>query len=225
MSEYSLIYHGPVTRAAPLPAEERRRALIDATLPLLREHGPALSTRQIAEAAGVAEGTIFRVFDSKDDLISTCLAESLSIEHLTEAVDAAATDDLATTLTGLCGVLLHHLDDVRALTSMFGHPPIHDRAHHKSPTTSPDSGDDVHRKASGSACPRPDFRALHDEVTAHVAAVLEPHRARLRVDPALAGSYLISLSFGAHHPLVGTPALADPATLARLALSGLIQEA
>ena len=28
------------------------------TLPLLREHGAALTTRQVAEAAGVAEGTV-----------------------------------------------------------------------------------------------------------------------------------------------------------------------
>ena len=51
----------------PMSPDERRAALIDATLPLLLEHGRGVTTRQIAEAAGVAEGTIFRVFDSKDE--------------------------------------------------------------------------------------------------------------------------------------------------------------
>lgn len=53
--------------------DERRQALVDATLPLLLEHGRAVTTKQIAEAAGVAEGTIFRAFESKDDLITAAV--------------------------------------------------------------------------------------------------------------------------------------------------------
>ena len=56
-------------RARRMPPAERREALINATLPLVLWHGPGVTTRQIAEAADVAEGTIFRVFDDKEALI------------------------------------------------------------------------------------------------------------------------------------------------------------
>jgi AcrR family transcriptional regulator len=56
-------------RAVRMPPAERRAAIVAATLPLVLRHGAAVSTRQIAEAAGVAEGTIFRVFPDKEALM------------------------------------------------------------------------------------------------------------------------------------------------------------
>src|SRR3954464_6047138 len=75
-------------RAAALPPEERREALIAATLPLVLEHGTDVSTRLIAEAAGVAEGTIFRVFPSKNDLIEAVVASAFDPSPLVEAIGA-----------------------------------------------------------------------------------------------------------------------------------------
>ena len=46
MSECSLIYAGPVTPRAPaMHPDERRAAIVDVAVPLLREHGPALTTK------------------------------------------------------------------------------------------------------------------------------------------------------------------------------------
>lgn len=57
--------------------EHRRQAIIDATLPLLLEHGSDVSTREIAAAACVAEGTIFRVFETKQELIQETIRAAL----------------------------------------------------------------------------------------------------------------------------------------------------
>jgi AcrR family transcriptional regulator len=70
--------------------EDRRAALIAATVPLLREHGIDVSTRQIARAAGVAEGTIFGVFPDKQTLIVTALVHALDPQP---TLDALATID------------------------------------------------------------------------------------------------------------------------------------
>ena len=39
------------------------------------KHGSDVTTRQIADAAGVAEGTLFRVFEDKDAIIDAAVAK------------------------------------------------------------------------------------------------------------------------------------------------------
>ena len=55
MSAHSVIFECVTPRAAALSADQRREALVQATLPLLVEYGRFVTTRMIAEAAGVAE--------------------------------------------------------------------------------------------------------------------------------------------------------------------------
>jgi AcrR family transcriptional regulator len=64
-------------RAAPLPPDERRLAILKAVLPVIRTRGTDVTTRELAEAAQVAEGTLFRVFDGKDALVREAVAAAL----------------------------------------------------------------------------------------------------------------------------------------------------
>jgi AcrR family transcriptional regulator len=65
------------SRAAALPLEERRAAIVEATLPLFLEQGGAITTKEIAQAAGIAEGTIFRVFEDKTALLDAVMEAAL----------------------------------------------------------------------------------------------------------------------------------------------------
>ncbi len=73
-------------RATPMAPEERRAAILAAVVPVVLERGPAATTRELAHAAGVAEGTLFRVFESKDELLveaaRTVFAETQHLDAL-----------------------------------------------------------------------------------------------------------------------------------------------
>jgi AcrR family transcriptional regulator len=75
-------------RAAALPSEERRSAIVEAALPLFLEQGTAITTREIATAAGIAEGTIFRVFPDKTALLDAVIDAALDSAPTNAAIEA-----------------------------------------------------------------------------------------------------------------------------------------
>ena len=91
-----------MTRARPLPPAERRASLIAATRQLILDHGPDVTTRQVAEAAKVAEGTLFRVFPTRRDLIAATIADHLSSERLADIFAATPTTTTVDETTEVC---------------------------------------------------------------------------------------------------------------------------
>ena len=85
-------------RAAALPPEERRSMIIEATLPLVAAAGQMVTTQEIAAAAGIAEGTIFRVFANKDELLEAVIDRAFDpapVEAALSAIDPHAPLEVA----------------------------------------------------------------------------------------------------------------------------------
>lgn len=75
-----------------MPPEERRQAILDAAIPLLCERGRAVTTKELAESAGIAEGTIFRVFATKDELYDAALRHVFAPDSFEEQIRAIDPD-------------------------------------------------------------------------------------------------------------------------------------
>ena len=170
-------------RAAALPPEERRSAILDAAVPLLVEHGAAVTTRQIAEAAGVAEGTLFRVFDDKAALLHAAAHSVLDPDRTRSALAQLDTDlDLAATAHAVTQLLLQRTGQVMAVLTAL-----------RASGAAPEPG----RARTGP----PEFvRASHRALLEGVTELFERHRDQLRVPPERAALVLRALVFGSRQP-------------------------
>lgn len=167
----------PGRRAAALPADERRSAIVRATLPLLLEHGEMVSTRQIADAAGIAEGTIFRVFADKDALIAAVIDTALDVEPLERAL-GAIDPDLAfeDALGAAVEIIRERVVDIWRLLSSVG-TRFHEHA--RRPVTTSDA----------------------------LTSLFAHHRERLAVEPAVAARLLRALTLSVSHPMLAAGAI------------------
>ena len=87
--------------------EDRREMIVAAALPLLVEQGAAVSTLQIAKAAGIGEATIFRAFADKDELLDACVATALRNDHVLAELDAVPLDQPLAARLGEAAATLH----------------------------------------------------------------------------------------------------------------------
>jgi AcrR family transcriptional regulator len=181
-------------RAAPLPPEVRRASIIAAALPLIRIHGTAVTTAQIAMAAGIAEGTLFRVFPDKDSLIGAALQTAFDPAPAEREL-AAIDPDLGLRHRVICAVdiLRRRVESIWQLMAILGMtPPV---------------------QTVLAARPVPS----QDGVMVLLTALFAPHREELRCEPAHAARLLRMMTFAGAHPKIneGTP-LTSPEVVAVL---------
>ncbi|MFF4051693.1 TetR/AcrR family transcriptional regulator [Streptomyces chartreusis] len=109
-------------RAPAMSPEQRREMIIQTAIPLIAEYGAAVTTAKIARAAGIGEGTIFRVFADKDALLQACVAEALSPEHAIRELDAIdISQPLPVRLAEAGEALQAHMSRMGAILGSLGH--------------------------------------------------------------------------------------------------------
>lgn len=188
-----------------MTAAERRAHVVDSAVPLLRERGRSVSTREIAAAAGIAEGTIFRVFASKDELVDACVSRAFDTSTpRTRLRQIDLTLPLAGRLTAGVEVMQAHLRDVFALVMV-----LHS------------SGRQVGGDATGDDVAR---RRATEEVDADLLRLIGPDVALLRVDPQLVVEALRMLTLASAHPFLGE-SRAQATELVDLVLRGALGRA
>ncbi|WP_432972078.1 TetR/AcrR family transcriptional regulator [Dactylosporangium sp. CA-233914] len=188
-------------RVPALAPDERRAALIAATLPLLRTHGAAVTTRQIAEAAGVAEGTIFGVFPDKASLISAALCSAFEAGPVLRALSAIDPEaPLRQRLSDAAAILIRRVEGSVSLMMLARTTPF-------PPDASP-------------------FAALMEgrrRLTEAVAALIEPDKALLRRSPQTTARLLFALVVSAvRSDLPGEDFAPDE--IVAVLLDGLLQQ-
>ncbi len=150
---------------------DRRRAMIvAAALPLVVEYGSAVTTAKIARAAGIGEGTIFRVFPDKEALLAACLAEALNPDDTVAHLASIPLDQpLAARLTEAAELLRGRMERMGAVIVALAGP---GGPAGRPPRPTPPAG-----------TPPPDREAAMAESVTALAALFEPDAARLRLPP------------------------------------------
>jgi AcrR family transcriptional regulator len=146
--------------------------IIDATLRLLLEHGEMATSHDIAAAAGIAEGTIFRVFASKDELLQVVVERQFDPEPIEAAIAAIdASQNLEKVVTQVVGLLQQRVVDIWKLMSAVGGR-FHD--HQRPPPVE----------------------------SAALIRLFDAHRDELLVKPAQAAHSLRSFTLAMTHPMI-----------------------
>lgn len=168
-----------------------------ATERLIVAQGGNVSTKAIAEAAGIAEGTIFRVFPTKEAIIDAIFEDAFDYESRQSEIAAIDLNaDLETRLVALATILQRRIRRIQELLAAVGFRRL------KS----------MHSRKN---------RERHDPNLTGITAIIEPDRNRLRVPPQEAARLLFAIVMAMTNPMMGGRSDVDPKEIVTLLLNGV----
>lgn len=220
VSEHSLIYATGVSpRASALPPPERRVSIVRAALRLIAAQGTMPTTREIAEEAGIAEGTIFRAFDTKERLVEAVVGETFCpapISVQLRDIDLAL--PLRERLVALVTVLQGRFTEIFGVMTALGltAPPA-DVEEHRG--CRPDSG---HVPVDEQD---PSVDTAWGDRRGQLLAFVEPDADQLTCTPAELVKYLRLFTFSASHPDIAEGQILPPQTIVAVVLDGVSRKA
>jgi AcrR family transcriptional regulator len=191
----------PRSRATALPPDQRRESIIDAVVPLLAERGAAVTTAEIAEAAGVAEGTIFTVFDDKASVIRAAFVEVLDPAPSLKSIEGIdPTLPLEGQVLAAVRILIGRGADVVGVAAALRALP---------PPKEHDTGIvEAARDAAG-------------RIQLALAGLLEAHAPQLRLEPADVATAIQALVWHSSHAMAANPI--DAESITDIALHGSLR--
>jgi AcrR family transcriptional regulator len=191
-------------RARPLAPEDRRQSILNALIPLLIEKGAAVTTAEVARAAGIAEGTIFRVFPDKATLLHAAMESTLDPLPFQAALNGIDQDlSLEEQLAGAAKILADRFERVSALMGVLRSMPHEQKPHA-----------DTHRFAHDAM----------EAILAALTAVMARHEDRLSIEPAQAAVFLRGLIFTGTHPLLASAARVSSEQTVHTLLHGILRK-
>lgn len=193
-------------RAKPLSRDDRRQAILTAVIPLLIEKGSTATTAEMADAAGIAEGTIFRAFPNKAALIHEAVKATMDPRPIEQAL-AGIPDfsPIEIQLAEAARILAERFDRITALIGILRSMP---HSAERPPA-------DARRIAADSMT----------AISAALAVLFERHRDRLLIEPSRAAAAFRGLVFTNSHPLIAFEEKLSIDEIVTVLLSGVVAPA
>lgn len=175
--------------------EQRQDQIIAVTIDLLLEHGRDVTSKEIAEAAGIAEGTIFRAFGDKETLIDAAVErylDPLALRTALRSIDPELT--LEQKIERIVALMLERFEGVIRMMVAVGRqgpPPRNDET-----------------------------RTEYAEI---IGELLSPHRHDLTIAPERVGHYLRVVALSNSIPGFNQEQAFDAGDLTDLIMHGIVE--